>query len=95
MKKLETMKNKSYKNKPYSAEPGDWLVVVDDSNCTVRLGGPGYMWRLIGQSPQYEYCWMLEGVCSPYDKSIFRKATKAEILQKQFDLNHEIKINKN
>ncbi len=83
------------KNKPYSAKPGDWLVVVDDSNCTVRLGGPGYMWQLVGQSPHYKHCWRLKDVVSPYDKSIFRKATKAEVMQKLFDLNHETKIKNN
>ncbi len=58
--------------------PGDWLAVIDDSHCTVRLGGPGTLWQLAGQSDN-PVCWWLEGVGSPYPKTMFRKATEAEI----------------
>jgi hypothetical protein len=64
---------------PDEPQPGDWLVVVDDSDCTVRLGGPGHMWRCKHQSFHNPSCWVLEGVGSPYSKSIFRKATEAEV----------------
>jgi hypothetical protein len=55
-----------------------WVVVVDDSNCTVGVGGEGYLWK-VKQCWNYSNCWRLEGVCSPYSKSIFRDATKEEV----------------
>lgn len=55
-----------------------WVVVVDDSNCTMRVGGPGHLWKA-KQCPWYEDCWLLNGASSPYPKSIFREATKEEI----------------
>lgn len=67
---------------PNEAKPGDWLVVVDDGCCTVRLGGPGVLYRCVRQSFMHPDCWELEGVGSPYDKTIFRKATEAEIAAK-------------
>lgn len=64
---------------PDEPKPGDWLAVVDDSGCTVRLGGPGHLWKCRRQSFGSPHCWELEGVDSPYSKTIFRKATVAEI----------------
>ena len=61
-------------------KPNDWVVVLDDSDCTVKLGGPGYMWKVV--NPINEIYFYLDGVPSPYSKHIFRKATKAEIIYK-------------
>lgn len=65
---------------PGEPRPGTWLAVVDDSDCTVRLGGPGALWRLEGQSAS-PGCWNLEGVASPYSKRVFRPATQQEIIK--------------
>lgn len=61
-------------------EKPHWVVVVDDSNCTVGVGGEGYMWEVV-QSPRNldwydaaeEHRWY------SYTKSIFRDATEEEI----------------
>ena len=53
-----------------------WVVVLDDSNCTVGIGGEGYLWEVDRDSGKY---WMLKGIGSPYNKSIFRAATEEEI----------------
>lgn len=57
--------------------PGDWVAVVDDSDCTVRLGGPGAIWRVRAEASPTT--WWLHEVASPYTKTIFRKATADEI----------------
>ncbi len=55
-----------------------WVVVLDDSNCTVGVGGEGYLW-LAKECPWYQDCYLLKGVGSPYNKSIFRDATPEEV----------------
>ncbi len=59
-------------------KPGDWLVVVDSSHCTVGLSG---LWKLKGQCREFPDCWEIEGT-GPYSKKTFRKATPAEISHK-------------
>ncbi len=61
-----------------------WVVVVDDSDCTVGMGGEGYLWQVANDYGGY-YC-MKNGhkgnpymTTSPYPKSIFRDATEDEI----------------
>lgn len=55
-----------------------WVVTVDDSNCTVGVGGEGYLWQ-VKECPWYQHCYSLKGVGSPYNKSIFRDATPEEV----------------
>lgn len=55
-----------------------WVVVLDDSNCTVGVGGEGYIWR-VTECSWNTACYKLEGVPSPYHKYIFRDATNGEI----------------
>ena len=55
-----------------------WVVVVDDSNCTVGVGGEGCL-REAKECPWYQHCYLLKGVKSPYNKSIFRNATPEEV----------------
>ncbi len=64
---------------PDEIKPGDWLAVVDDSDCTVKLGGPGALWKCKRQSFHHPDCWELERAVSPYSKRIFRKATETEV----------------
>lgn len=61
-----------------------WVVVVDDSNCTVGMGGEGYMWQ-VANDDGWNYR-MKNGykgnpnfTTGPYSKSIFRDATQEEI----------------
>lgn len=56
-----------------------WVVVLDDSNCTVGIGGEGYLQMATGECPWDNNCYLLEGACTPYSKSIFRDATKEEV----------------
>lgn len=60
-------------------KPERWVVVLDDSNCTVGIGGAGHLYKLIGQAAYCKDCWKLEGVSGPYGKEIFRFATRQEI----------------
>lgn len=64
---------------PGDPRSGDWLAVVDDSSCTVRLGGPGRLWQFDRPSYQCSGYWHIRGVCAPYSKDIFRRATEEEI----------------
>ena len=54
-----------------------WVVVLDDSNCTVGVGGEGYLHEVIDSDnsrySQKESSWY------NYNKSIFRDATESEI----------------
>lgn len=68
---------------PDEPQHGDWLAVVDDSGCTVRLGGPGHLWQFERRSYLSPGCWHIRGVAAPYSKSIFRRATQAEIEAKE------------
>lgn len=53
-----------------------YVVVLDDSDCTVGVGGEGYLWEVDYDDGNY---WRLKGIGSPYNKSIFRAATQTEI----------------
>jgi hypothetical protein len=64
-----------------------WVVVVDDSNCTVGMGGEGYMWEVM-QEDNFYYRLKKKNIIpndffgpttGPYDKSIFRDASEEEI----------------
>ncbi len=57
--------------------PGDWVAVIDDSHCTVRLGGPGALWRMEADAGGGNV--RLYGVSSPYGRAMFRRATAEEI----------------
>ena len=63
---------------PDSPQPGDWVAVINDDHCTVRLGGPGHLWQIAAQSATYRDHWQLKGVGSPYPKSMFRRALERE-----------------
>jgi hypothetical protein len=63
---------------PNEPVAGDWLVVLNDSHCTVSVGGPGYMWKNEGQSSHNPDCWDIGGGL-PYSKNMFRKATPEEV----------------
>lgn len=54
-----------------------WVVVLDDSMCTVGVGGKGYLWEAYQST--LENCYELKGTETPYYKSIFRDATSEEI----------------
>ncbi len=60
-------------------KPERWVVVLYDCDCTVGIGGPGYLHKLIGQSIYYKDHWKLDGIGSPYSKDRFRFATRQEI----------------
>jgi len=62
-----------------NSKKNHWVVVVDDSNCTVGVGGEGYLWK-VTPCPWNWGCWRLDGAGSPYDKSIFRDATEEEVV---------------
>jgi hypothetical protein len=64
---------------PSAPKQGDWIVVIDDSFCTMKLG-IGRFYKIKGQSRNYSDCWELQGVVSPYSKNIFRLATEEEII---------------
>ncbi len=66
---------------PSAPRAGDWLAVISDSHCTVKLGGPGHLWQLEGPNPYYRDCWILKGVGSTYPKSMFRRAHPSEIIK--------------
>ncbi len=53
-----------------------WVVVVDDSNCTVGVGGEGYLWEV--EQSEGNYYNAVKGFYN-YNKSIFRDATEEEI----------------
>lgn len=52
-----------------------WIVTLDDSDCTVGVGGEGYLWE-VDESKDHYY--RPNGV-TPYPKYIFRDATEDEI----------------
>lgn len=64
---------------------GKWVVVLDDSNCTVGVGGEGYLWYAVQST--YNADWYnlkrnkkdSEIAVYSYGKEIFRDATKEEI----------------
>lgn len=60
-------------------KPGDWVAVIDDSDCGCGIGGPGYLWQIDGEPIDRPDLWRLKGVTAPYFKSTFRRATPAEI----------------
>lgn len=59
------------------------MVVIDDSNCTVKIGGPGRLWEVDPSSNYSRGFYNLKGrdgyVLYNYDQSMFRAATEEEI----------------
>jgi regulator of replication initiation timing len=56
-----------------------YVTVIDDSDCTVKLGGPGAVYKVCKKTIQFKDYYLLEGVVGPYSKSIFRPSTQEEI----------------
>jgi hypothetical protein len=57
------------------AETKKWIVVLDDSDCTVGVGGEGYLWEVHDSIDGY---YRPNGI-TPYPKNMFRDAAEEEI----------------
>ena len=60
-----------------------WVVVLDDSNCTMGIGGEGYLWEVHPSSDYQRGYYNLNSrdgsIVYNYNKEIFRAATKDEV----------------
>jgi hypothetical protein len=52
-----------------------WIVVLDDSDCTVGVGGEGYLWEV----NKSDDCYYRPNGVTPYPKYMFRDATEQEV----------------